>query len=421
MTTVNTAASAKGCPVVESYQPTVDEQLVDPFSAWAVARRETPVFFAPALGAYVVTRYDDICAITNDPQTFSNSDILKPLKPTPPEVAEVLATGFDPSKLGAMIMLDPPEHEKIRRSLSARFTPKRIAQLEHEIHTAANDFIDRMQADSVSADFVEAFAYPLPLRIISRLLGVPSADSEQLHEWATFKLALQFGDMPLDEHVRAAHGYVDFQRYVANLIDQKRADPEDDLISAMLAPTADGEVLDDVVLVGQVMGLVNAGHETTTTVLTMGLYHLLSNREQWEMLCAKPGLAAAAAEESLRFDGPIKQLWRRATRDVEVGGVPIPRGARIAIVNGSANRDESVFDAPERFDIAKKRDKAHLAFGRGTHYCLGANLARSEARISFEMLSARIPSIRLATGAPTGYARNVTVRMPLGLLVEWDG
>jgi len=421
VTTVNTAASAKGCPVVDSYQPTADEQLVDPFSAWAVARRETPVFFAPALGAYVVTRYDDICAITNDPQTFSNSDILKPLKPTPPQVAEILATGFDPSKLGAMIMLDPPEHDKIRRSLSARFTPKRIAQLEEEIRTAANDFIDRMQVGGTSADFVEAFAYPLPLRIICRLLGVPPEDSEQLHEWATFKLALQFGDMPLDEHVRAAHGYVDFQRYVANLIDQKRVDPQDDLISAMLAPAADGDVLDDIVLVGQVMGLVNAGHETTTTVLTMGLYHLLSNREQWDMLCADPGLAAAAAEESLRFDGPIKQLWRRATRDVEVGGAPIPRGARIAIVNGSANRDESVFDASERFDIAKKRDKANLAFGRGTHYCLGANLARSEARISFEMLSARIPSIRLATGAPTGYARNVTVRMPLGLLVEWDG
>ena len=418
---MTTVKSAKGCPVVDSYQPTADEQLVDPFSAWAVARRETPVFFAPALSAYVVTRYDDICAITNDPQTFSNSDILKPLKPTPPQVAEILATGFDPSKLGAMIMLDPPEHDKIRRSLSARFTPKRIAQLEQEIRTAANDFIDRMQVGGTSADFVEAFAYPLPLRIICRLLGVPPEDSEQLHEWATFKLALQFGDMPLDEHVRAAHGYVDFQRYVANLIDQKRVDPQDDLISAMLAPAADGDVLDDIVLVGQVMGLVNAGHETTTTVLTMGLYHLLSNREQWDMLCADPGLAAAAAEESLRFDGPIKQLWRRATRDVEVGGAPIPRGARIAIVNGSANRDESVFDASERFDIAKKRDKANLAFGRGTHYCLGANLARSEARISFEMLSARIPSIRLATGAPTGYARNVTVRMPLGLLVEWDG
>jgi cytochrome P450 len=421
VTTVNTAASAKNCPVVGSYQPTADEQLVDPFSAWATARRETPVFFAPALGAYVVTRYDDICAIVNDPQTFSNSDILKPLKPTPPEAAEILATGFDPSKLGAMIMLDPPEHDKIRRSLSARFTPKRIAQLEEEIRTAASDFIDRMQARGTSADFVEAFAYPLPLRIICRLLGVPLEDSEQLHEWAAFKLALQFGDMPLDEHVRAAHGYVDFQRYVANLIDQKRIAPQDDLISAMLAPTADGDVLDDVVLVGQVMGLVNAGHETTTTVLTMGLYHLLSNREQWDMLCADAGLAAAAAEESLRFDGPIKQLWRRATRDVEVGGVPIPRGARIAIVNGSANHDESVFDNSERFDIAKKRDKANLAFGRGTHYCLGANLARAEARISFEMLSARIPSIRLATGAPTGYARNVTVRMPLGLLVEWDG
>lgn len=421
MSSVNTEHPAQGCPVVESYLPAADEQLVDPFSAWTQARRETPVFFSPVLAAYVVTRYDDICAITNDPETFSNSDILKPLKPTPPEVAEVLGQGLDPAGLGAMIMLDPPEHDTVRRSLSARFTPRRIAALEQEIRTAAAELIDRMRAGGTSADFVDAFAYPLPLRIICRLLGVPLQDSEQLHEWAAFKLALQFGEMPLDEHLRAAHGYVDFQRYVRKLIDQKRADPGDDLISAMLQPNSEGDVLDDIVLVGQVMGLVNAGHETTTTVLTMGLYHLLTNREQWDLLCAQPSLAASAAEEALRFDGPIKQLWRRVTRDTEIGGVPIPRGARVAIVNGSANRDESVFEAPERFDITTKRDKANLAFGRGTHYCLGANLARSEARISFEMLSAALPSIRLAAGAPTGYARNVSVRMPLALMVEWDG
>jgi cytochrome P450 len=420
VTSVNPKSSGTGCPVIDSYQPTADEQLVDPFTAWAVARRETPVFFSPALGAYVVTRYDDICAITNDPQTFSSSDMIKPLKPTPPEVAEILATGFEPSKLGAMVMLDPPEHDTIRRSLSARFTPRRIATVEQEIRTAADEFIERMQAGGTGADFVEAFAYPLPLRIICRLLGVPIDDAEQLHEWAGFKLALQYGDMPLDEHLRASRGYVEFQRYAKDLIDRRRADPQDDLISAMLRPTGDGGMLDDAVLVGQVMVLVNAGHATTTAVLAMGLHHLLSNREQWDMLCAEPTLAAAAAEESLRFDGPVKQIWRQATRDIAIGGVLIPGGARIAIANGSANRDESVFAAPERFDITKKRDKQNLAFGHGTHYCLGANLARSEVRISFEMLSARMPSIRLATGAPTGYARNVSIRVPLGLEVEWD-
>lgn len=421
MTSVSTESPGKGCPVIDSYNPVADEQLVDPFAAWVVARREAPVFFSPALQAHVVTRYDDICAIIADPATFSSSDILKPLKPNPPEVNEVLATGFDPAKLGAMIMIDPPEHTRIRRSVAAAFTPRRIRKLEDEIAAVAAELINDMRARGTSADFVDAFAYPLPLRIICRLLGVPLADSAQLHQWAGFKLALQFGAMPLEEHLRAAHGYVEFQRYIQGLIDERRAAPQDDLISTMTQPNQDGEVLDDVVLVGQVMGLVNAGHETTTTVLTMGLYHLLSNREQWEKLCAQPALAAAAAEEALRYDGPIKQLWRRPTRDVEIGGVPIPRGARIAIANGSANRDETVFDASERFDIEKVRDKQNLAFGRGTHYCLGANLARSEARISFELLSARMASLRLASGAPTGYARNVSVRMPLGLEVEWDG
>jgi cytochrome P450 len=420
VTSVNPVLPGDRCPVVDDYQPAADEQLIDPFTVWAAARRETPVFYSPALHAYVVTRYDDVCAITNDPQTFSSSDILRPLRPTPPEITKVLAAGFDPSKLGAMIMLDPPEHDTIRRSLSAWFTSKRIAALEYEIRAATDEFIDGMRAGGTSADFVAAFAYPLPLRIICRLLGVPLQDSEQLHEWAGFKLALQSGEMPRGEHLRAAHGYLDFQHYAQQLIEKRRADPQDDLISAMLQPNPNGYVVDDVVLVGQVMGLVNAGHETTTTVLTMGLYHLLSNREQWDMLCADPTLAAVAAEESLRFDGPIKQIWRRATRDIEIDGVPIPRGARIAIVNGSANRDEAVFEAPERFDITKKRDKPNLAFGRGIHYCLGANLARSEVRIAFETLSVRMPSIRLAAGAPTGYARNISMRRPLGLEVEWD-
>jgi cytochrome P450 len=421
VTSVNAIRPGAGCPVVDGYQPATDEQLIDPFTVWAAARRETPVFYSPELRAYVVTRYDDVCAIANDPQTFSNCDILKPPKPTPPEVAKVLATGFNPARLGAMIMLDPPEHDKVRRLLSARFTSRRIAMLEQEIRTAADEFIDRMQAGRTSADFVAEFAYPLPLRIICRLLGVPLEDSEQLHEWAGFKLALQSGEMSLDDQLRAAHGYVEFQRYAQNLIERRRADPGDDLVSATLQPNADGEMLDDIVLVGQVIGLVNAGHETTTTVLTMGLYHLLSNREQWDMLCAEPAFAAAAAEESLRFDGPIKQIWRRATRDVEIRNVPIPSGARVAIVNGSANRDESVFEDSERFDITKKRDKPNVAFGHGTHYCLGANLARMEVQIAFEMLSVRMTSIRLATGAPTRYARNVSMRKPLGLEVEWDG
>jgi cytochrome P450 len=250
---------------------------------------------------------------------------------------------------------------------------------------------------------------------------VPWKDAAQLHEWAMAKLALQFGDMQLDEHVATARRFVEFQHYVFALIEERRAAPQDDLISAMVHfESTAGEPLDDVVLVGQVMGLVMAGHETVTTMLTMGLFHLLNDRSQWDALRTNPELAVAATEEALRFDGPVKQLNRRSTRDVEVGGYSIPKGATIAIVLGSGNRDEAAFTDPERFDIHAERDKQHLAFGRGPHYCVGASLARAEGRIAFQRLSARLPSLRLEATAPLEFARNVSVRMPLALRVDWD-
>jgi cytochrome P450 len=413
--------TARACPHLAAYDPAGDEQVVDPFSIWALARRETPIFYSPVLDAYVVTRYDHLCEILADPATYSSSDILRPLKPNPAEVDEILATGFDASKLGAMVMYDPPQHTVLRRATAMAFTPRRVAQLEEEVRTAAEEFIDAMVASGPPVDFIEAFAYPLPLKIITRLLGAPWEDAAQLHEWAISKLALQFGDMPLDEHVTMAKRFVEFQRYVHALIEERRASPRDDLISAMVQFVSDdGEPLDDVVVVGQVIGLVMAGHETVTTMLTTGLYHLLEDRPQWSALSGRPDLAAAATEEALRFDGPVKQLYRRPTRDVELGGYSIPKGARIAIVLGSGSRDEAAFTDPDRFDIHAERARQHLAFGRGTHYCIGASLARAEGRIAFERLSERLPSLRLVAGAPVRFARNVSIRMPLALHVEWD-
>jgi cytochrome P450 len=421
MSTTETGSGSRSCPTFEAFDPAGDAQIADPFTTWAIARQEAPVFFSPVLNTYVVTRYDHLCEILTDAETFSSSDILRPLKPNPPEVDEILATGFDATKMGAMVMYDAPEHSNLRRATAAAFTPRRVAVLEDEVRAAAEEYIDAIIATGPSVDFVEAFAYPLPLRIIARLLGVPWEDAVKLHEWAIAKLALQFGDMALDEHIEMARRFVEFQGYAYALIEERRAAPKDDLISSMvLFETDAGEPLDDLVLVGQVIGLVMAGHETVTTMLTTGLYHLLEDRSQWDALRANPELAVAATEEALRFDGPVKLLFRRPTRDVELGGCSIPEGAKIAIVLGSGNRDELAFTAPERFDIHADRSRQHLAFGRGPHYCVGASLARAEGRIAFQRLSERLPSLRFEAGAPLEFARNVSVRMPLALHVEWD-
>lgn len=418
---MSTTETGGGCPHLDDYDPTSDEMVADPFPTWQVTRRETPIFFSPALDAYVVTRYTDVNEILMDAETFSSRDALKPPRPNPPEVEGILAAGFEAGKLGAMVMLDAPEHTKIRRATARAFTPRRVALLEQEVQVTADAFIDAMLEAGPPLDFVDAFAYPLPLRIITRLLDVPDSDAGQLHRWANAKMALQGGQIPLEQRMEAARDFVEFQRYVLALVSERKANPGDDLVSAMLELESDeGEPLADVVLVGQVMGLVNAGHETVTSMLAVGLDNLLTDRSQWEALRADPGLAVAATEEALRFDGPLKQVYRRSTRDAEIGGVTIPEGSRVAIVLSSANHDEEVFTDPERFDIGVDHTGQHLAFGRGVHFCVGASLARAEGRIAFETLSQRLPSLRLVSDAPMGFAPHFAVRLPLALHVEWD-
>ena len=415
----------RACPHLESYNPAEDEEIVSPFATWAAARRDTPVFYSPVLNTYVVTRYEDVNRVLLDPEAFSSSIMLKPYRDRPREVEEVLATGFDPAKLGAMVMLDAPLHTKIRRATISAFSPRRVAALEDEARSTADELIDAMIAAGPGADFVDAFAYQLPLRIIARMLGVPVEDAVQLHDWATAKMALQFGDLPLAEHIEVARKFVAFQQYVAERIEERRSAPQEDFISTLITFDYEGEPLEDVVLVGQVMGLVNAGHETVTAMLTLGLYYLLQDRSHWEALRANPGLAAAVVEESLRFDGPLKMVSRLANRDTEIGGVAIPAGARVGVVVGSANRDETVFSDADRFDIhgrekIDERKRPHLAFGRGTHLCAGAPLARMEGRVAFERLSTRLPSLRLANETDPEFARNSAVRLPVALHVSWD-
>jgi len=416
-----TEPSGHSCPHLDSYNPAMDDEVVYPFATWATARHDTPVFFSPLLNTYVVTRYEDISKVLLDPDTFSSAVMLQPLKQRPPEVEEVLATGLDPTKLGAMVMLDPPQHTKVRRATVPAFTPRRVAALEDQVRTTADELIDDMVAAGPPAEFIDAFAYQLPLRTIARILGVPVEDAPQLHKWAAAKLALQYGDMPLDEHIQVAREFVAFQRYVAERIEERRANPQEDFISTLLEFEDDGEPLEHVVLVGQVMGLVNAGHETVTTLLTLGLFHLLHDRAQWDALCANPELAAAVVEETLRFDGPLKMLSRRAKCDTEIGGIAIPAGARISLLVGSGNRDEAVFSASETFDIRPEgKRQTHLAFGKGAHFCAGAPLARSEGRIGFERLATRLPSLRLVSEEPPEFARNTAVRIPVALHVAWD-
>jgi cytochrome P450 len=273
---------------------------------------------------------------------------------------------------------------------------------------------------------VSQFAFPLPLTVVGDLIGVPRQDHDRVHQWSADKFAVQWGNLSLDEYKVAARGFVDFQQYCAALIDARRREPRDDLVSDMVTIRLEGEQpLSTGELVGQLMGLVAAGHESTVNLLAHAVFHLLTQRGQWDELVADPpGQAGGAVEETLRYDNSVSGMWRTATEDVRVGGVPIPRGARLQVMFGSASRDEAAFpDRPDVFDITRSPAATAaqtLAFGRGAHFCLGPNLARLEARVALELLATRLPTLRLdiERGAIT-WRPNAAFRGPVALPIAW--
>jgi cytochrome P450 len=406
------------CP----YNPFLPPDRDDPYPAWARIRREQPVFYSEVLDAWVVTRYQDICEIVRDTARFSNSASTTPVTPPPPEVQAVFDEGFRLAELVPLLSADPPTHTRLRRHMNQAFTPQRVAAQEPRIRIVASELIDQFAAEG-RVDLVERFAYPLPLTVVMELQGVPSEDRANIHRWSDDKTAIQWGKLGLDEYLAAARGFVEFQRYFAELIEQRRAEPRDDVISTMVRVRVEDErPLSTAELVAQMMGLVSAGHETTMNLIAHAVLHLLRNREQWELLVRDPvGLAPRAVEETLRFDSSVSGLWRLTTEAVEVAGVRIPKGARVHVVFGSANRDETIWDEPDRFDIQRETTTQHLAFGRGTHFCLGAALARLEGSVALELLATRLPSLRLDPDAPpVTWRPNSSFRGPSSLPLVWD-
>ena len=398
------------------FDPTTPEQRENPFDVLALARREQPVFHAPALDLWVVTRHDDVLTVLKDHRTFSSTGALKSSSTSlPPEVFEVLADGFP--EMPYIIELDPPLHDRIRGLVARAFTPRRIAELEPRIAAIASELIDEL-APLGHADIVEAFAWPLPLRVLGELFGFPREDLEQVHRWGLDWLLLQ-QERPLDEQLGHARGLVELQRYCVAAVEHRRANPADDLLGAMVAAN-DGadEPLSTVEIAGLPLDLMVAGHVTVTRAIGSALDRMFDEPTLREHLL-DPELAAKAIEEILRLESPAQGLFRVTTREVELGGAVLPEGARVMAHFASANRDACAFahadvDRPERDDIG-----AHLAFGKGIHFCIGAPLGRLELRTALPMLIRRLPGLRRGT-APAARETVFFARGFTSLEVEWD-
>ncbi|MCA9716476.1 MAG: cytochrome P450 [Myxococcales bacterium] len=408
-----------------SSRPTIDfdpftpPHLIDATELLARARRETPVFYSPPLGTWVITRYDDIVEIMRDPASFSSAAAITNVPAPPPApILEVLARGvaYEPNSVD----LDPPGHTVTRKFITRAFSSRRVSAMEPRITEFAHELVDRFSDGE--ADLVAEFAYPLPTLVIAEILGVPTRDLPDFKRWSDEWIVLlaQRGDMP--RLIAAAEAIVEFQLYVAAMIRARREAPRDDLTSAVVAAADELDAPpSDALLTSLLMTVMFAGHETTTSLLTNTVKLLSQHPEARREVLASRELVPAAIHEALRFDPPVPSMYRTATRDVELGGVTIPAGAHIQLNFASANRDERYFEAPDVFDIHRAERVRPLSFGHGIHHCVGAALASLEGRVALNVLYDRLPGLRLKPGQVITPIPSATVRGTKQLLVVYDG
>jgi cytochrome P450 len=401
----------------QEYQPLESPQLDNPYPFYARARREEPIFFSEGLQAWVVTRYDDVKAILSQPEIFSSKETLRPVVAFTPEVLQVLTTGY--GFVPTITNTDGNEHLRFRVPLNQAFLPARLKSMEGQISAVANRLIDGFSRDN-KADLVAQFAVPLPLEIILALFGIPQTDMDQCKRWSDEAHALTASPLPPERQFACAQSFVALQHYLADLVEQRRRAPGDDVVSCLLTIRPEGaRPLEMAEMVVTLLGVLLAGHETTTNLIGTALYLLLSQPECWQHLCAHPEAIPSAVEEVLRFDAPVQTFYRTALREAQVGDTTIPAEALLLLAYGSANRDEAQFSHPDQFDLFRSPNR-HLAFGYGAHFCVGAPLARLEGRIALEVLSQRLPQLRLQPHQTLSYVPNLMFRGLKRLAVEWN-
>ncbi|WP_030724108.1 cytochrome P450 family protein [Streptomyces sp. NRRL F-2580] len=364
--------------------------LADPFPLYRQLREDGPVrrvVIAGGLEAWLVTRYEDGLAALSEPRLSSDvrdaSDtrLLRQLPETERE-----------SMLSNMLRSDPPDHTRLRRLVSKAFTARRVAAMRPRIQAIADGLLDAVVPHG-RADLIADFALPLPVTVISELLGVPVDDRHDFQHW-TDRMIMRGAEPPDPAVVNEAWQHM--RAYVSELIRAKRAAPGEDLLSGLITARDEERQLSEDELIAMVFLLLAAGYITTVNLIGGGIAMLLAHPDQLDLLLSDPELLPGAVEEFLRYDGPVSPgIARFAREDVKIAGAPIPRGATVLIASAIADRDPARFPDPDHLDITRQ-DNPHLAFGHGIHYCLGAPLARLEGQIAIGTALRRLPGLALA-------------------------
>ena len=400
------------------FDPFGEDFLADPYPFFARYRDESPVFYSPSLDYWVLTRYPDVRRAFRDTDIYSAANALAPIQPRAPRAAAIMTDGRFRST-PTLTNTDPPVHTRARRIANAAFTPKLVAQMEPFIRDLAIRLIEE-RLHGGRADIVRALSWELPALVIFKVLGVPDADVPRVKAWGGNRLMFMFGHTDEESQVNVAEGMVAFWQYTEQLVAERISNKRDDFTSELVhALDPGGQPLAPNEAATVLFGLLLAGHETTTNLISNATRRFLEHPSAWSELCADPSLIPNAIEEVLRFD-PSVLIWRRRTKvATQIQGVDVPADANLLLLIGSANRDPQMFADAEVLDIRRANAREHLAFGAGNHLCLGAPLARLEARVAFEELTRRRPGLRLVSGQHLTFHPNISFRGPQSLLVEW--
>ncbi len=401
----------------EQFDPSNPRFTTDRFALLAQMRSEAPVTFLPALHVYAVTRWQEVHDVLGDAVTFASSDAFSAGLHLAPEASAIYSL-TSPLFAYNPINVDKPLHTRLRDPLMAAFTPKRTQSLAPTVIADVEDLLDSIAASGTQTDLLLTLCKPLPLRTICRLLGVPLADAEKLSGWSDALIAFQTPGLPVEVQVAAAQGLRALDNYVRETIALKAATPDDGLISALVAGRATGENdLSDDELVADIAVVFFAGHETTINTIANALHSLLERRDYWEAVGSGTVDVDNLIDELLRHDTSVMGLYRRATVDTVIGGVPIPQGATVWVSYGAANRDPAVFDEPEKLQCPRGNARQNLTFGYGAHYCVGPLLARLQLREAVTRVANRFPEMRLVPGAIVPEIPHHGLRAPVTLPV----
>jgi cytochrome P450 len=395
------------------------ELIQDPYPSFAVLRERAPAHYSEFHRSWLVTRYEDVAAGLSDPRL--SSDRVKPLLKRLSDEDRAKVGGVFELMADWMVVADAPAHTRMRRLATLAFHPRKIQGMRERIREIVDESIDKFIA-SGETDIVAGFSFPLPAAVISELIGAPPEDATRFKTWSDDLALVAFGagGTARDKrHARSEQSIIDMFSYFGDLLEQRRAEPGDDMVSALLAGDENGQRLDDDEIRSMCALMLFAGHETTTTTITSGIKLLLEHPEQMQLMRDEPDAVGRAVEETLRYEGAIKVLHRWVLEDYVVQGTTIEAGSRVLLIPAAANRDPRRFTDPERFDVRRKPNP-HLAFGKGIHACIGAMLARIEMRIALQRLVERLPGLRIAEQSEPQWMPSLASRGLALLHVEHD-